>query len=627
MAFLGAAVAVTILARLPVPHLAAARFLLVPLLGLYALDAAGNIAPSCLLLLVMLPEVSRGILVPLHPDEAVTQAVFLGALAVMTLGVAWGVTRRNLKAEGVWVEYDRLRTNAESLARMGGQPQDDDAPPVGTAIRQSHWAGISLKLDRKINDILQLVATTLGADHAALFELNPDNVRLTLRAFVPSSGKTPEADHLPLSGHLVSSVVTKGEPIILGRLKTGSISYLPKTTRIRSLAMAPISPFGPVMGILVADAARDDAFAGRMDVLTGFAGQIADVYLTDRQVSRAAEEDGYSEVLRTLSNTLAAQLKEQDIIATLLDETRAEMGHQRSAFLDVDPDGTATLRAARDIEGARPGSTHPLKGSLLGTLLGPVVEAKPYIFDNLDPERILTGLHLRCRSLMVIPLVTDDRLSGIYLAADDQPGYFYRAHRDLMGVLANQVAAQLANASLHQRVERMAVTDGLTGLFNHRHFHERLEHELARARRTSEPLSLIILDIDHFKKVNDTHGHPFGDVVLKGVAAHLKSLAREVDVVARYGGEEMAMLLVNTGRGGTESFARRLMEGLRKKRYPKGDIEVKVTASLGGATFPHDASSGADLVHMADQALYHSKQTGRDRFTAAGSCTPSGGTT
>ncbi len=622
---------IAFLARIPGRQLGPARYLHFAILPLYALGSTGQAPPGLLLLSVLVPEAARRLLWPGGEpsiEATVDLIAFFGVLAAATFGVSAMATRRNRKAERIKADYDRLRTNAEALAGMGEQAKDDDAPPVGAASRQSRWAGISLKLDRKIDDILHLVVTTLGADHAALFERNPDGEHLTLRALVPATTETPETVHLPLSAPLIGSVVAREEPIILGRLKAGSISYLPKGARIRSLAMAPVSPFGPLMGLLAADAARDDAFAGRMDALTGFAGQIADVYLTDHQVSRAEEEDGYNEVLRMLSNTLAGQLREQDIVTTLLDETAAQMGHKRSAYLAVDDGGTAVLKAARGIDGALPGSTHPLKSSLLGTLVG---EPKPYIFNNLDLERnqtvVLWGLPLRCRSLMVIPLVTDDRLSGIFLAADDQPGYFYRAHRDLMGILANQVAAQLANATLHERVERMAMTDGLTGLYNHRHFHECLEHELARTRRTGEQLSLIILDIDHFKKVNDTHGHPFGDVVLKGVAAHMKSLAREVDVVARYGGEEMAILLVNTGRDGTESFACRLMEGLRKKRYPKGDIEVKVTASLGGATFPLDASSGADLVHAADQALYHSKQTGRDRFTAAGSYAAGGGTT
>ncbi len=620
------------LARVPGWQLGPARYLYFAILPLYALGSTGQARPGLLLLSVLVPEAARRLLWPGGGpsfEATIDLIAFYNVLAVATFGVSALAARRNRESSRIAAEYEQLRNNAESLLELGQAGDDQESAPLGSDSRRSRWAGASMKIDRRIESVLKLVASTLGADHAALFLRDQAGDGMLMRMIVPAVDGHRGVIRLPLSGKLIGSVVRSNEPLILGRLTSGEIGYLPKGAKVRSLAIAPVSPFGPVLALLVADAVRDDAFTGRVDAMTGFAGEIADIFLTQHQASRTEEDGQRKEMLLMVSNALASSpLREQDIVATLLDETAALIGHHRSAFFSVDAEGTATLLAARGIDGVKPGSAHPLRKCLLGYLH---LHRQPLLFDDLDDgqERIqiLPGLPFRCRSLLAVPLTTDDCLSGIYLAADDEPRCFNRALLDMLVVLANQTAVQLTNTALHKRMEQMAVTDGLTGLFNHRHFHECLEHELARARRTGEPLSLIILDIDHFKKVNDTHGHPFGDVVLKGVAAHLKSLAREVDVVARYGGEEMALLLVNTDRGGTESFARRLMEGLRKKRYPKGDIKVKVTASLGGATFPRDASGGADLVHVADQALYHSKQTGRDRFTAAGSYTPGRGTT
>jgi diguanylate cyclase (GGDEF)-like protein len=621
--------AIVFATRVPGWGLPPLRYLLFAVMPLYALGSTGMARPGLLLLSVLIPEAARRLIWPdvaSSLEATIDLVVFFGVLAAATFGVSAMVARRNRQNERIASEYERLRSSAENLLELGPAAEDRESAPLGSDSRRSHWAGASMKLDRRIESVMKLVASTLQADHVAFFLRDRDGEGMAMRGIVPPAEEERGVVRLPLSGKLIGSVVRTGEPVILGRLKSGDIGYLPRGTRVRSLAIAPVSPFGPVMGLLVADAVRDDAFTGRIDALTGFAGEIADIFLTLHQTRRTEEDGRHKDVLILVSNALAsAPLREIEIVGTLLDETAALIGHHRSAFLSVDADGTATLLAARGIDGAKPGSEHPLKKCLLGYLH---LHRQPLLFDDLEDGQqriaILPGLPLRCRSLLAVPLVTDDRLSGIYLAADDEPRCFSRALLDLMVVLANQTAAQLANTALHQRMERMAVTDGLTGLYNHRHFHECLEHELARARRTGEPLSLIILDIDHFKKVNDTHGHPFGDVVLKGVAAQMKGLAREIDVVARYGGEEMAVLLIDTARSGAESFAKRLMEGLRRKRYPNGNVEVRVTASLGGATFPMDASTGADLVHAADQALYHSKKTGRDRYTAAGSHSDAG---
>jgi diguanylate cyclase (GGDEF)-like protein len=166
------------------------------------------------------------------------------------------------------------------------------------------------------------------------------------------------------------------------------------------------------------------------------------------------------------------------------------------------------------------------------------------------------------------------------------------------------------------QLELLSVTDGLTGLYNHRHFKERLTEEVRRSQRYADPVSLLMLDLDHFKQVNDKYGHPFGDVVLRGTAELLRKSIRDPDICARYGGEEFAIILPKTNIQGALALAERIFRSLRAKTYAadgvKGD-PVRVTASAGIAFFPSEGVTSADvLVQFADEALYRAKRDGRD---------------
>jgi diguanylate cyclase (GGDEF)-like protein len=170
-------------------------------------------------------------------------------------------------------------------------------------------------------------------------------------------------------------------------------------------------------------------------------------------------------------------------------------------------------------------------------------------------------------------------------------------------------------------LEKLSVTDGLTGLYNRRHFEERLAEEFRRSQRYSDPVSLIMLDLDHFKDVNDRFGHQFGDRVLRETATLLDDSIRDPDICARYGGEEFAIILPKTHLQGALAVAERIFRQLRQKTYPvegsgraaAGSAELRVTASAGLSFFPSkDVTTPELLVRFADDALYRAKREGRD---------------
>ena len=171
----------------------------------------------------------------------------------------------------------------------------------------------------------------------------------------------------------------------------------------------------------------------------------------------------------------------------------------------------------------------------------------------------------------------------------------------------------------NEKLRRLAVTDGLTGLYNHRYFQEKLDSEVLRAERFNTPMSLLMLDVDYFKKFNDTHGHPAGDEVLKRMAFLLVENVREVDTVARYGGEEFVIILPQTDKAQAMAVAEKIRSIVEETKFPNEQTQPggQLTTSIGVGSLPDDGHTAADILHKADDALYSAKETGRNRVESA----------
>lgn len=174
----------------------------------------------------------------------------------------------------------------------------------------------------------------------------------------------------------------------------------------------------------------------------------------------------------------------------------------------------------------------------------------------------------------------------------------------------------LARVNRFRRLRSLMAFDGLTRLYNHTHFKSQLSAQLAQAERQGAPLSLAMLDIDHFKQINDHWGHPFGDRVLRGLAQLLKRRMRRSDVIGRYGGDEFAVLMPDTDMEGARVVLEQLRELTAEMRYELGEADVRVTVSCGIATTPPYVTEAA-LTGRADQALYEAKRAGRDQIVGA----------
>jgi diguanylate cyclase (GGDEF)-like protein len=331
---------------------------------------------------------------------------------------------------------------------------------------------------------------------------------------------------------------------------------------------------------------------------------------------------------KSMASQLQGRLEELQIERTRLQEAIRRVGESFAKALDrvglleivvqtaVDgigaESGRATMRREdEDVlrEVARTGDTRRYERALHAA------EAAA-----LDAGQI-AGIQLAGGYALAAPLASSeraDRVVGIVSVARGDRD-FTRGERELLSYLTNQASLSVENVDLHETVQRQAVTDELTGLFNHRRFQEVMATEVERARRYDQEMGLIMLDIDNFKRVNDTYGHMQGDMVLREVARVLRQSSREIDEPARYGGEEMAVALPQTDLEGAYRFAERVRHRIEALELPllDGDGSLRVTASFGAASLKKVSGDKDDLVAAADAALYRAKRSGKNRTVMA----------
>jgi len=341
--------------------------------------------------------------------------------------------------------------------------------------------------------------------------------------------------------------------------------------------------------------------------------------------------------LVALGTAAFSSLNERELRRRQADlESLATMAAQLEDAQDARSIGRVLLETARDSFGFRRGVVLGTPGGRLVPLarLGPeklsgrgrspdavVRQAwerhEAVLVKRLDPKANphLASLLPAARYVAVVPLIADGNPLGALVVENHGRvrSVIERRLLSMLGQLASHGALALRNAWLLEEIQKMAETDPLTGLANRRTFDKVLERELSRARRGGGELSLVMIDLDHFKAFNDTHGHPAGDELIRQVARALVRSARLYDTVARYGGEEFAVILPATSWEDSTSAATRLRIAVARVRAPS-----PVTASAGVATFPTGASGAATLIKAADEALYRSKRSGRNRVTRAG---------
>jgi len=253
-------------------------------------------------------------------------------------------------------------------------------------------------------------------------------------------------------------------------------------------------------------------------------------------------------------------------------------------------------------------STPELKDEIALDLFN--VDQRP-IFLAADRDGELLSRFYRKESVQTLatnPLIVEDELIGILVVED-----LNRKDFDKFLILAGQFAMEIKKVKLYEEIQELAIIDGLTGAYMRRHFLERVKEEIKRAEHHKLNVSFLLVDMDHFKFCNDRHGHLVGDAVLNQLAGILKKNLREIDIICRYGGEEFAIAMPDTGKDAAMVAAERIRETVEGFTFEAYDDSVNMTISIGISSYPSDGKKTKQLIEAADRGLYKAKHTGRNK--------------
>lgn len=477
-----------------------------------------------------------------------------------------------------------------------------------------------VSIDDLLYELLQMSRSALGLNTIAYLVYASDGKSLRIREASTTDDEFDFESRIDLE--TFREAMRRGKPMTFRRGLSGygiEPGYYRKSpSGINSLAVVPVHDDSGTTGVLVADR-RGDEFLTERDIPFLELTSLALKHLEEQRIdmSRLSVSIRELEHLFSVSQELSSVKRIDqvfDVVSTAVEDLVATrlmaftlLYGEESFIADARGDGAQRLQKKRFQN--------------TNSLIGWVIENKQYlVFPDRQRQRDVFGKGISLKSegaLAIFPLVTEGEILGTFAHISESYTPPSRFHLRLIEVMVNMAAVTLMNVRLISRLNRMAVTDPMTGLFNRRRFNRALQDEIERAQRFAEPVALLILDIDKFKSINDTYGHAAGDEVIKGVAEVLREVTRSVDVVSRIGGEEFSVILPKTAKREGIQVAEKIRKEMEKRRFELGKTSRNVTISLGVSVFPQDGTEAETLMNCADDNLYRAKEEGRNRCVAS----------
>jgi diguanylate cyclase (GGDEF)-like protein len=456
-------------------------------------------------------------------------------------------------------------------------------------------------LPREKNDLLahalRYLCESMQVDRAAVFLYDEPRQTLVARQLVDRADVLPGEEEIAL---LPDSA--------LGRVVSGKRDFLILNDP-NYMAYIALRAFGHIFGVLRVENVRHHRQFTAQDIplLNDFAHELATAMHGLEMAASERDQVSHMRALHEISNAIFRSLRLDEMLKSVAQSLIQQLGFDRVRLYLVNRDGEhleSVLTLDQRGQDSQEKESFPLKRGvhpMVDLLLGKTGDERIEKY-----QRTILYLPLRTRDENMGILMVDNLLSQQEIPQEQIP---------ILMAVAGQMAMAIKNSRLFQGVEELSITDGLTGLYLLRYFRQRLKEEFYRAERTHGQLSLMILDIDHFKRINDTYGHPAGDTVLTSVAERVLSNARKVDLTARYGGDEFVILLPDTVAEEALLLAERLHQAVSVDPVILTDkSSINLTVSIGVATYPTHAATIDELIKRADEALYWIKSHGRNRI-------------
>jgi diguanylate cyclase (GGDEF)-like protein len=605
-----------------------ALYVLVALVAAFARPGAGIVVVGFLLCL----EAALRFLTldELDTSGFTTHACFVGAFALLNLALLRAEVARVRATASARVEEQlvRIKEDARSYRLLGagetGESGTTATTDRDTAVRSDRSARASVEeIHQSVHYALELLRRSLDLHTAVLLWLNDAGTHLRISELSTGSDDIHDAPFAAGDGVLGAVLAHRARVSLRGLKPSYKVPYYAGPCPVRALAAIPVLEGETLRGVLAVDRLEDrELTPHEVEIASQAARFCLRAIQNERvflQLERAKVEQGK---LYRAAQALGAALSEKDVVEAGVRAAR-EIASFDLAAVTVYEESTRTheVVAAKSADGGIDDLVGVRFAQNAG-LVSMVVQnrcALPYRGEYEAGRQIVLSKRLPWPthpSLLVLPLLMHERALGTLILGAKRRHAFSDAARPTLEVLASHLAVSLSNARMVHKLETMATTDGLTGLFNKRAMLDSAEQKIAAAARFNRKLAVLVVDIDFFKKVNDTHGHDVGDVVIKGLGQVLERQKRNTDVVARFGGEEFVVLCEQTDENGAMLLAERIREELEKTSFRTPNGVVAVTCSVGVSTFPEAGPGWEGLFKAADEALYVSKRSGRNKCTA-----------
>ncbi len=547
-------------------------------------------------------------------DELLPHALFLALFTGLnvTLFRAEIARVRRVSRAHIAGEIDRMREAARSyrLLGSGGEGEDRDRL-LRSGIDEIHQAS-SFALDVVRRSLKLQTAVLLGVEKRgeclAVREVSTD-VGGVLTGFISAQGG------------IFGAALARGDAFCVAGARAGThASYYEKRPTVGAVCAVPLLERGNLRGYLAVDRVASEPFTedelSSLRAATTFLQRAIENERVFAELERARSEQAK---LYRAAGALGAAITEAQVIEAGVSSAREVAAFDFAAVTLFHRRTNQHEICAVSGEGQEGlvGRSFRHNAGLVSMVVANR-HALPYRgeYDASRQTVFARGLNPPpVPSLLILPLVVHERVLGTLVLGSEQKRAFDDTVRPALEVLASHVAVSLSNARMVGRLEELATTDGLTGLLNKRTLIEEAERRIKSAERFGKPVSVLVTDIDHFKRVNDTFGHDVGDVVIKGLGDVLRRVKRDTDIVGRFGGEEFVVVCEQTDETGAKYLAERLRKELESTEFQTELGPLKVTCSVGVATFPAAGRNWAALFKATDEALYVSKRGGRNRVT------------
>jgi diguanylate cyclase (GGDEF)-like protein len=476
-----------------------------------------------------------------------------------------------------------------------------------------------LDLEKVLDNILVKLETVIPYDSACIFLLQNDQLTAVAGRGFKDPHKIIGQDYLIADDELFLDIQRTRRPVVIPDVSSDRrFKYYGGENNIRSWMGVPLIARGVVIGCVTLDSDTPATYreAEQASLAQAFASHASIAVENARLFTVEHEQRQTAEAFREIGSVLNTTLDFDHVLDLLLDQLDRVVPYSIANMIIFD-EGTMHVVRTRYHNKISPDAVQLLRVSPFTISSAPnlyfmVDTTQPLVISTLPQKVDWIESPVPIRSWLGAPIVAKGKTIACFSLYELEAGVYRQRHTELLAAYAAQAALALQNARLFSEIEQLATHDDLTGIFNRRYFIELGEREFNRSKRYNRELSVVMLDIDNFKRVNDQYGHSIGDQVLHIIAERCKSNIREVDILGRYGGEEFIVFLPEASAGEALTIAERLRKNIARMPITTTAGQINLTVSLGTASITAETLNLVKLIDNADYAMYMAKKKGRN---------------